>query len=320
MYKTFKYIFCNVNLNSIQETYPNISVYYKIIIQFVEKTNLKYGLDLKFTKLEAQEVGLWAKTFQEAGHDEDQQLTKQLALLQQSEPPQQQPQHTQQSHQGTLHTDKLPLTKQWAETDWLTSMAAQWSNHSHSTPMLSPVAQEHYGQYRHQTGQSQHNVGYVGTPEFYPPQVTGNGRFSQLTPYYDSGINIFNALEGYSLWQVLMQMVMNSIQEFNDTDREATIPWLDHIKAIARKTGSDPLEIGMSKLKGTALWDVNAISKEGNLSYFQFCQLLIKHYSNVPYVSDALNAYAHLLQGESKMVTWYVARAKVTFRTYSPYI
>ena len=64
-------------------------MYNKIIAQFVEETNLKYGLDLKFTKLEAPEVGLWAKAFQVADHNEDQQLPKQLALSQQSEPPQQ---------------------------------------------------------------------------------------------------------------------------------------------------------------------------------------------------------------------------------------
>ena len=95
-YKKFKDLFSNVNLNSIQETYPKISIYNKIIAQFVEETNLKYGLDLKCTKLEAPEVGLWAKTFQVAGQNEDQQLTKQLALLQQSETLPQQPQHTQQ--------------------------------------------------------------------------------------------------------------------------------------------------------------------------------------------------------------------------------
>ena len=65
-----------------------------------------------------------------------------------------------------------------------------------------------------------------------------------------------------------MQMAMNSIQEFNGMNREATIPWLDHIETVAEKMGFDPLEIGMSKLKGTALYNVNAISKEGNLSYF----------------------------------------------------
>ena len=106
-------------------------------------------------------------------------------------------------------------------------------------------------------------------------------------------------------------MAKNSILEFNGTDREATIPWLDHIEAVAKKTGSGPLEIGMSKLMGTTLCNVNAIRKEGNLSYFWFHQLLIEHYSNVPYASDALNAYAYLTQGENKMVTQYLDRAKV---------
>ena len=69
-------------------------------------------------------------------------------------------------------------------------MATQWSS---STPMLL-VTQEGNGQYMHQAGKCQHNVGYVGAPEFYPPQVTGNDRFTQPTPCYDSGINIMNAL------------------------------------------------------------------------------------------------------------------------------
>ena len=94
-------------------------------------------------------------------------------------------------------------------------------------------------------------------------------------------------------------------------DREATNPCLDHVEAIARKMGFDPLEIGMSKLKGTALCDVNAMSKEGHLSYFQFCQLLIEHYSNIPYISDALNTYTYLMQGKNKTVTQYLAVAKV---------
>ena len=46
-----------------------------------------------------------------------------------------------------------------------------------------------------------------------------------------------------------MQMAINSIQEFDGMDREAAMPWLDHIEAIARKKSSDPLEIGMSMLK-----------------------------------------------------------------------
>ena len=55
--------------------------------------------------------------------------------------------------------------------------------------------------------------------------------------------------------------MMNSIQEFDGTDRQATILWQDYVEAIARKMGFDPLEVGMSKLKGTVLGNVNAVSK-----------------------------------------------------------
>ena len=78
IYKMFKDLFSNVNLDSILKSHPKISVYNKIITQFVEETNFKYGLDLKFTKLESPEVGLWAKTFQVAGHNKDQQLPSNL--------------------------------------------------------------------------------------------------------------------------------------------------------------------------------------------------------------------------------------------------
>ena len=106
-------------------------------------------------------------------------------------------------------------------------------------------------------------------------------------------------------------MAMNLIQEFNGTNWEATIPWLDHIKGITKKTGFDPLEIGMNKLKGMALHDINAASKEGTLSYFWFCQLLIQHYLNILYASDTLNTYAHLTLGKNKLITQYLTRAKV---------
>ena len=60
-----------------------------------------------------------------------------------------------------------------------------------------------------------------------------------------------------------MYTVMNLIQEFDGTNQGATIPWLDHVEAIAKKTGFDPLEIGMNKLRGMVLCDINAASKEG---------------------------------------------------------
>ena len=145
---------------------------------------------------------------------------------------------------------------------------------------------------------SLHDTGYVGALEFCPPQVNGNARFSQPAPCYNSGINIIHVLEGYSSWQVLMQMTMNLIKEFNGTNQEVTILWLDHIKAVAKKMAFNPLEIGMSKLKGMALCDVNAAWKEGTILYFWLCQLLIEHYSNV-------------LQGENKLITQCITRAKV---------
>ena len=106
-----------------------------------------------------------------------------------------------------------------------------------------------------------------------PPQVGGNGRFSQPTTCCNSGVTIVNALDSYSSRQVLTQTVMNLIQEFDKTNQEATIPWLDHIKGVTKKTGFDPLEIGMSKLKGMALHNINAASKEvpSHISGFASC-------------------------------------------------
>ena len=77
---------------------------------------------------------------------------------------------------------------------------------------------------------------------------------------------------------------------------------LDHVKGVTKKMGFDPLEIGMGKLKGMAFHEVSTTSKEGTLLYFQLCQLLIEHYSNVPYALDALNAYVHLTQSENKLI------------------
>ena len=80
-------------------------------MQYVEETNLKYSLNLKFTKVEAPEVGLWSKIFQVADYDEDQLQFKQLASPCWSEPPQPQLHlpSQQHAHQIALLTDKPPL-------------------------------------------------------------------------------------------------------------------------------------------------------------------------------------------------------------------
>ena len=47
-----------------------------------------------------------------------------------------------------------------------------------------------------------------------------------------------------------IQTMMNLIQEFNGTNWEAKVLWLDYIEGFTKKMGFNPLEIGMSKLKG----------------------------------------------------------------------
>ena len=206
--------------------------------------------------------------------------------------------------QMSIMNSKPPVTKQWVETDQMTGMAAQWS---HSTPAVSLIA----GQHMQQVWQCQHGTGCVSIQGIGPAQVNINGRFSQSASCCTSGINIVNGLDIYFSRQVLMQMAMNPILDFDGTNLEATIPWLDHIEGVAEKMGFDPVEIDMSKLKGMALCQVNAASKEGTISYFQFCQLLIEHYSNILCMSDTLNAYAHLAQGEHESIAQYLTRVEV---------
>ena len=40
-----------------------------------------------------------------------------------------------------------------------------------------------------------------------------------------------------------------------------TIPLLDQLYLVAERIGNDPVEVGISKLKGLALGDINTIRK-----------------------------------------------------------
>ena len=134
---------------------------------------------------------------------------------------------------------------------------------------------------------------------------------SQNNNNSSSNTNFLTILEGYSNRQALAQISLNSLQEYDGTNIDITIQWLDHIKMVAEKTGTDPSEVGISKLKGLALGDINTICKGGNLTCYSFRQRLIEHYSNVPYKSNAMFAYFHLLQGDEKPTAQYLVRAKV---------
>ena len=180
-----------------------------MIKQYLDETNIKYRLNLKFAKLEALELGLWAKTFQVAGHNKDQQPPKE----QQSEPP---------KPKRMIPTSEPQVTERWVKTYQMTSMATQWS---HSTHVVLPIA----GQHMQQVGQFQHGTGWASIQRHAPHGWISMGGSHNLPAVAPLDINIVNALDNYSSRQVLMQTAMNLIQEFNGTNPEATIPWLDHI-------------------------------------------------------------------------------------------
>ena len=52
VYSTFKELFSNVNVDSIKDVLPKISVYNDMIARYVEDINLKYGTVLSYTHLE----------------------------------------------------------------------------------------------------------------------------------------------------------------------------------------------------------------------------------------------------------------------------
>ena len=83
------------------------------------------------------------------------------------------------------------------------------------------------------------------------------------------------------------------------------------MELVAKKMSIYTLEVGITKLMGISLGDINAICKEGNLMCYKLRQRLIEHYSNVPYMSDAMLAYSHLSQGDNELTTQYLVRAKI---------
>ena len=73
--------------------------------------------------------------------------------------------------------------------------------------------------------------------------------------------------------QLLAQIELRSIQEFDENDTAATIHWLDQVKLVVERTGNNPVEVGISKLKGLVLGDINTIRKEEGLTWHKFRQI-----------------------------------------------
>ena len=104
VYDTFKELFVNSNTDSIKEALPKVSVYNNIIAKYVEEINLKYGIELCFTQLEATDISHWPETSQEATNGKDQPEPQQPLQPQHTLQPQQlspplQPEQPQQTEQ-----------------------------------------------------------------------------------------------------------------------------------------------------------------------------------------------------------------------------
>ena len=87
--------------------------------------------------------------------------------------------------------------------------------------------------------------------------------------------NFLNVLDSYSSNQAITQTNLNSIPEYDGSNKAGTIPWLVILKWWQRNTSIDPLKVGISKIKGLALGDITAFHKEGKLIWHSFRQWLI---------------------------------------------
>ena len=96
------------------------------------------------------------------------------------------------------------------------------------------------------------------------------------------------------------QLALGCIPDFDGKDKAVTIPWLDQVEHVTKRTGNNLVEVGMSKLKGLTLGDISPVRKEEGLMWHKFHQIVIENYSNVPYVSDTMVVYNNLTQQDDK--------------------
>ena len=242
---------------------------------------------------------------------------------------------TMEQHAEPPH-HKLPtLREKQAEIDRLTYMAQQWSTEEpqrvsegpthysnlgrsrsachHSTPNMSQVPQCHH-HHRQCDGQGQHRYNhYDWRSQHKCGQEQDERRYSNMYQNIDNNSTtvVLNALESFSAKQALAPSTLNTIQEFDSSNKERIIPWLDQVELVAKRTGIDPLEVGISKLKGLALDNINTTHKEEGLSCYKFRQCLIEQNSNVPYVSDAMFPYSQIAQQDDEPAVQYLIRANV---------
>ena len=131
-----------------------------------------------------------------------------------------------------------PHTVQEGTTHYNTIVRNRSSCHC-STPNMSPVSLDNI-QHRNYNSQGHHRYSnYDGRSQHYNRPEADHRRHSQTLPNvhnYHATV-VINALESFSAKQVLAQSTLNAIQEFDGSNKESTLTWLDQLELVAERTG-----------------------------------------------------------------------------------
>ena len=185
----------------------------------------------------------------------------------------------------------------------------QWSAHHARTPNMSPVAQHYKGQQGYYDHQGWQRCSFNRRQEFHNRQINNQGRFyyHQIMPithfcqwfwrlFYKAGAgtNVAELNKGvWWKWQGSDHSVAGSYWVSSWKDRYRP-PWGRH-----------------KQTRETALGNINALCKEGNLTWYKVRQRLIEYYWNVPYALDAMFHIltCHRMRMKQQLNTWLEQRS-----------
>ena len=100
--------------------------------------------------------------------------------------------------------------------------------------------------------------------------------------------------------QPLATVALSAIDWFDGTDKSNTMSWLEQVEVVAERNNQAPLEVGIAKLKGPTLHNVDEIC---SLTWPWLWKLLIENYSDTPYISETMVAYNRISQAEDESVS-----------------
>ena len=139
-------------------------------------------------------------------------------------------------------------------------------------PNISPVVPDFNDHiyYDNQGWQGNHFEWQVPEQRRFPYAAYNNTNADNHTNV--NSPNFLNLLDSYSSKLSITSTTLNSMPEYNGSNKAATILWLYHIDMVAENTGTNPLKVGIGKLKGLALGNITAIHKKGHLMWYSFRQ------------------------------------------------